>query len=658
MHPYFFKVGIYKIVVTIYPTECRILSQKSEFLRQKVWYIINTIQANQLYVHSQPLEVKYLATEIEDKKGRIKKNTKMQLVTKQLPEILTICVLNALVPNSAMLLIGGHGGGKTSLVKYLGRMFTGMSLSDAEECIIRGHPQLTEEKIIGTLNIKKLMKDGEEEVVWRSFSKSFWKIIDEVNRCSPYVQNILLSLLAEGKIKYYDSIQHVEKYVLYATLNPHDVGTFEMSAPFMDRFGISVPISMPKSQDLAVILQSHDEKLGGYDELIQVPQVLSIENLLSIWYEVEGIPCTKEAEDFIHAIVREFTLCDRIDKGNSEYLKPSSGLCSGCHFNISERIPCNNVDSILSVRVAKDMLRYARALTWLLGLNEVTIQMVLIVAPYVIAHRVIYLDRLLNQAPYWGNKVEFTKYLLEMVQKRYNTRLPAYNLIRKMQQGETDSHELAILSEMANNDLIVKYDLHPLATELVQERYQSVVKEINLAEEKKNLDKILEIRQFLLQEMDFPCRGELITRLNRIMRILTLNAYNCTMQVWDAIRFTIDGLYPQFAKKLKETTERRGTYLLRAEDIVMEINVTGIKPTAIVNFNFFGGPSAYKLKSLIEERYRTALKTTEELIAEIPASDQEFEAFKQELKTPPAHISSPQDPCEKLEDDLEDDSSK
>jgi MoxR-like ATPase len=80
--------------------------------------------------------------------------------------------------------------------------------------------------------------------------------------------------------------------VVYATLNPNDVGTFEMSAPFLDRFGISVPISMPRSQDLAVILGSHDEKLGGYDELVQVPKILTIEKLLLIWYDVESTPCS------------------------------------------------------------------------------------------------------------------------------------------------------------------------------------------------------------------------------------------------------------------------------------------------------------------------------------------------------------------------------
>ena len=61
-------------------------------LRKKVWKIINLIQANQLFVHSKNLNIKYL-------------NEKNKIETKVLPEILSICVLNALVPNSAILFI-------------------------------------------------------------------------------------------------------------------------------------------------------------------------------------------------------------------------------------------------------------------------------------------------------------------------------------------------------------------------------------------------------------------------------------------------------------------------------------------------------------------------------------------------------------------------
>ena len=156
------------------------VTENSDYFRERVWYIINTIQANQLFVHSSVLTIKY-GVKITPKKATKRKTSKpkMKVETKHLPEILTICVLNALVPNSAMLLVGGHGGGKTSIVKYLGRMFTGKSLGDIEEAIVRAHPQLTEEKLIATLKISKLMQ-GEEQVIWRTFARAFWKIVDEV----------------------------------------------------------------------------------------------------------------------------------------------------------------------------------------------------------------------------------------------------------------------------------------------------------------------------------------------------------------------------------------------------------------------------------------------------------------------------------------------
>ena len=92
-----------------------------------MWKIINLIQANQLFVHFKELSIKYLPEKSK------------KISTKVLPEILSLCVLNAIVPNSAMLLVGGHGGGKTTLVKLLGRMFTSKSLSEIENSIVRGH---------------------------------------------------------------------------------------------------------------------------------------------------------------------------------------------------------------------------------------------------------------------------------------------------------------------------------------------------------------------------------------------------------------------------------------------------------------------------------------------------------------------------------------
>lgn len=541
--------------------------------------------------------------EQETTKGKKKKGgSKAQIKKLFLPEILTVSILNALVPNSAMLLIGGHGGGKSTLVKHLGRMFTGMHLRDMEDCVIRGHSQLTEEKMVATLNVAKLIKDGEEEVRWRTFTTSFWKILDEVNRLSPYAQNILLSMLAEGKVKYYDEVYPIDKYVLYGTLNPGGAGTFEMSAPFLDRFGIAVYISMPTTHDLSIILESRDDKLVGYDEIMQVPAILTIEQLLSIWFLVDMIKVSKKVENFIHSIVREFTLCDRIDKGNSQYLTPETGLCNGCHFDVKKAV-CNKVTSILSVRVAKDLLRYSKALTWLLGLNEITIDIVKSIAPYVISHRVNYVNRDLNDAPHWGNKFTFTQNLIEIAHNRYVNREECYEIVELFANGKGTDLDLNRLKEFESSDLITKLDLIPFAQSLNVDEYRNTVQLLDKYYEQQNIDKLVELYDSLLYNITFPNRGELINKINQYLKQLTYWSREFTFRRWDIVRHTIAGMYAKFSKPLEETTKKQCTKQMRDKNLFLEVNVSGTEPNSSVIINCHGGKEAKILEKTLETNY-------------------------------------------------------
>jgi len=563
------------------------VESNDNILRKKIWKIINLIQANQLFVHSRNIEVSYIA----EKKKKVNK--------KNLPEILTICVLNALVPNSAMLLIGGHGGGKTTLVKLLGRMITGNSLKEIESAIVRGHPQLTEEKLIGTLKLGELMQ-GKEIVSWRKFVTHFWKIIDEINRLTPYAQDILLSLLAEGQVKYFDEVQDIAKFCLFATINPQDIGTFELSEPFLDRFGISVPISMPTSHDLQIILRSKDEKYSGYDELVQVPPILTLDELMEIWYQVDKMDSTRDANNFIHAIIRDFTLCIRIDKGNIEELKPGEGLCSGCHFNTKSSI-CNKVASILSVRVAKDLLRYSKALAWLMGLNHVDINLIVNIAPYVISHRVNFTDRELNASPYFGNKLSYSKYLIDTVRKRYLKRKEAYDILDKFRLGEGTDTNLVVLKKYVNNDLIVKSDLHPLVETLNNKKYAEIAKEITAASRKNDVETLSKIKDYLLEDIEFPNRGDLINRCNQELYKQTLTVFNFKYKYWQDIWASIAVEFPDLDELIKQLFEKRQTKQIRTKDLLIEINVTGTSEDSIVNFGISGGSDALKLKEIIEK---------------------------------------------------------
>ncbi|MHA1931797.1 MAG: AAA family ATPase, partial [Promethearchaeota archaeon] len=510
---------------------------EEDILRKKVWKIINLIQANQLFVHYKELSIKFL----EEKKKKIQ--------SKALPEILSLCVLNAIVPNSAMLLIGGHGGGKTTLVKLLGRMFTATSLNEIENSIIRGHPQLTEEKLIGTLKLGKLMKDGEEEVVWRQFVTNFWKIIDEVNRLTPYAQDILLSLLAEGTVKYYDSITTISKFSLFATINPNDVGTFELSQPFLDRFGISVPISMPASHDLQLILSGKDEKYSGFDELVQVPKILTIDELMEIWYFVNRIPFTPEVNNFIHAIIREFTLCSRIDKGNTEDIKPSAGLCT--------------------------------------------------IAPYIISHRVAFVKRDLDKAPYFGNKYEFTQNILKSIQKRFKNREKCYQITERFREGAPKENDLIELKKFEKNDLIVKFDLLPFVNSINNQIYSPVAQQIKDVAKKGDINKLAEIRNELLEKIDFPNRGDLIEWCNLELYKQTVTDYVIKYSYWKDILIELILEFPDLDQPIKEAFSQRQTRQIRTEDLLIEINVTGIEEESLVNIQISGGADAVKLRSII-----------------------------------------------------------
>ncbi|MBN1803070.1 MAG: MoxR family ATPase [Candidatus Lokiarchaeota archaeon] len=558
-------------------------------LRIKTWKILNILQANQLFLHSKNLEIRYL-------------DDKEKVIKKQLPEIITLCILNAIVPNSAMILIGGHGGGKSTICKLLGRMFTGVSLKDIEQAIVRGHPQLTEEKLVGTLKLGKLMKEGKEEIVWRSFITSFWKIIDELNRLSPYAQDILLSLLAEGSVKYYDAIISIEKYCLFATLNPQDVGTFDLSTPFLDRFGISVQFSMPNSSDLQLILAGKDERYSGMDEIVQVPFIMNIEELMEVWFHVNNMKFSSDVNEYIHAIVREYTLCDRVDKGNSEHLKPSKGICSisQCHFNTANSI-CNKIDSILSVRVAKDLLRYSKALAWFLGLEKVDINIVNVIAPFVISHRVAYIFRELDKAPFWGDKYEFTRFLLKSIQKRFVNRKVCYSILERYRQGTPEEGDLTELKKHEKNDLIVKYDLLPIIERLNNKKYFKIAQKILDATKTGKIEIISQIKKDLLEGIEIPQRPYLLNWCNRELYKQTVSNFVVHYKNWKELWADVALEFPDLDTPLKKIFEKRQTRQIRTPDLLIEVNVTGTNDDSLVNIQISGGAEAIRLRTVLDK---------------------------------------------------------
>jgi len=309
-----------------------------------------------------------------------------------------------------------------------------------------------------------------------------------------------------------------------------------------------------------------------------------------------------KAENFIHSIIREFTLCDRIDKGNSFYLTPETGLCNECHFN-TKNVVCNKVNSILSVRAAKDLQRYSKALAWLMGFKEVTVDIVKSIAPYIISHRAIYPERELNTAPYWGNKFKFTVNLIDIAYKRFINREECYEIVNKFVKGEGTKEDLTKIDEYKNSDLIVKNDLIPLINSLNRDDYKSVVKLIKQFYDKQNIEKLIELKEDLMQNLSFPNRGQLINQISNYLKELSKWSRTFIFKRWAIVLHSIASLYRQFSEMREETTKSICTKQLRDRNLFLEINVTGTDPLSPVQIECHGGKEAIELKNILESKY-------------------------------------------------------
>ena len=469
---------------------------------------LDKIRINNLYVHNAELAgAKFVTPKLE--------NRRVYLVE-------TLAVLNAIVDRGTMLLYGGHGGGKTTLSKYLGQIFCHLSKDEIEDCILRGHPQLTEEKILGNLDFAELtgnkkLTDDIIHVVWNDFVKSEWKIIDEVNRISPYAQNILLSLLAESTVKYQNQALSIPKFSLYATMNPKDEGNTTLSLPFLDRFAIALPMTMPDYDSFSTIGKK-DKSMRSED----LSSYLPIFNLYEVQEQVRSIEYTEDAELFINFIIASYRICERISKESNESITVDKNLCDGCHMNAPQKV-CNKIKQPLSVRVKEDLYRYGKALAWFLGETKVTTEHISILAPFMIWHRSrlskkfmadkiasIKGDNTDGQVFITNSDLDATTDMMSLIRHEFEgvkSYLKAFESVKKGELTHDEFNSLICdLEDPSNNFLIIKAEILPTLRGKYEPVYSQIIKYRKEIGADNSIDILKDLKEKLSFEYNIPNR--------------------------------------------------------------------------------------------------------------------------------------------------------
>jgi len=371
-------------------------------------------------------------------------------------------IANACLRGRVVLLYGGMGANKTTLINLLGSSFLSMNLDQVEDIMVTGHPEQTEEKIVGFLDPRQWAASatGPTQVLWTAWAASNWKLINEINRFPSGKQNLFLEILQKRKISYAGQLCRPGDTCYFATMNPEFSGTYPLDEALRDRISACVPATQPDF--LAGLLLSEREK--DVRDLADLLPRFTSQEFSSLPGIVENKPLSGQVELAILCLIRDFTLCERApfyDKTQLSISKPSLGLCSGCHYQNNPEAICWQVDEGLSDRVRQDLRIFCRAFAYLLD-RDADLEVLKAIAPYIIWHRTTPMRHALEKPPYFGaGKLAYVAGLVEKsINRTMNEREEMNRIFSRAVDKETTARK-AIEELSLFDDPIARLDFIP-----------------------------------------------------------------------------------------------------------------------------------------------------------------------------------------------------
>jgi hypothetical protein len=205
-------------------------------------------------------------------------------------------------------------------------------------------------------------------------------------------------------------------------------------------------------------------------------------------------------------------------------------------------------------------------------------------------------------SPYWGDKYEFSRYILDLIQKRFKTREICYQITERFRNGTSKKEDLVELKKYEKNDLIVKNDLIPFVNATKDKAYSDLAKKINETSKRGDIEELSKIRNTLIEDLDLPNRADLINWCNQELYKQTVTdfvfMYRDNKEVWADLASE----FPNLDEPLREAFSKRQTKQIRSEDLLLEINITGTDDESLVNIQVSGGSEALKLIKIMENK--------------------------------------------------------
>ena len=254
----------------------------------------------------------------------------------------------------AAMLTGGHvliedvpGVGKTKLVSSVARSCGGTFGR------IQMTPDVMPSDITGftMINTQTGVNEFRKGAAFCNFL-----LADEINRASPKSQSALLEIMEEGQVSLDGKIYPLPKpFMVLATQNPVETyGTYHLPEAQMDRFVMKISMGYPDKTDELAILERNESSLTPNT----LEPVITCEDITALMEKVRLVRCSDNIRKYIIDLVNATR--------NAEYIKLG-----------------------VSPRGSIALYNTAKAMALISGRAYVIPDDVKLLAPYVLAHRII-----------------------------------------------------------------------------------------------------------------------------------------------------------------------------------------------------------------------------------------------------------------------------
>lgn len=302
-------------------------------------------------------------------------------------------LLNFIVRKRA-LFIGGPGKGKTATAILLG-ILAGYTKEELTRAIRHGQPQMTVTDLLGAPMPGDLIKASTPDditVAWRKWIQMRVKIVDEYNRIPTRTQSALLTLMGSGYAEVFDQVLVAPPSAWFLTANDDaGGGTFQVIEALKDRIDIVVKALQFNSQFLDELLHRVEVGVEPH-EVVPAGLIFEPEELDVLNRDVLAVRIPPSVLRVIRYFISQFDFCDLVSP-IFEYKSKDTARLSGvsiseicnheCPRDKTQHI-CTQTQQGLSVRSFMTLLTFSKALAWFRGNDEVTLEDVRQIVPFIL----------------------------------------------------------------------------------------------------------------------------------------------------------------------------------------------------------------------------------------------------------------------------------